>query len=644
MANRFIETVKKTLGLERRAPGIEFYPENDSGNDDGELRDWLAERFREAEEAAAPLKRAWEQNRKAYMGETRAAFGSLAAVHGRDGHSAHYSSAIVADKIEDLIAIQVSTPLVVYPLPDVIENSPALAAAPDIAAGKVSPAVFVRRIWEKYFQDVQERQRLRTKDIQVALDGWLCQTGVTKVYQGWDHENQREDVKVDVVQPEDFLVDPAATSIEDARWCFHKTWLTAFELAQRHPENHAEILAAVIDTDDAADSAAADKRARKGLVCIVESYFRDDTAITVNSVRAEIDPETGAARDIHETIETRKYPTGRRVTFIARPDDPRHDGIIILKDEPNPYFTFPFAVFTPKTVSWSRHGRNAATPLRTLQWMDDQVWQQGMANVKAAGNAMLVVEEGALVNEEAIDNTIMQLVKVTHQGGIHVLGAKPILGDIASMHMQISADADRISGVNATSEGRGSGSVSSGRAFQILSENTNRKVLPAKDCFRDFKQRQARLMASIMLDLGVRGLALRVSDDDALPVKLPFDLVDVTSAIDVRVDGQSDFPVDPVSRFNMMVKIAEMRDENGVPYIDRKGMLEVLKIPGMHDINRRIEARAAARAAAPPPTAAPPRPPMPQAPPAGGSRPLPPLPADMLQRLRGGMGGGMPGL
>jgi hypothetical protein len=102
-----------------------------------------------------------------------------------------------------------------------------------------------------------------------------------------------------------------------------------------------------------------------------------------------------------------------------------------------------------------------------------------------------------------------------------------------------------------------------------------------------------------MIDLYREGRVLRTSDEETgLPIRLEVNLFDITDCVEVRADKDTQLPTDPVSMANLVLSLSALRDENGVPYIDRELVASLLKIPGFKEAVARINAASAAKAQA----------------------------------------------
>ena len=558
------------------APSIEF------AEADAELfKDYILDCYAEAVEYVKPLAIEWQQNRRAYLGKTHDHFAGLAS-EGITGESdAIYCSAIVQDKISDLVAIQLQSRPRVYPLPKVKEN---FNLPPTVLQGLPTTA-YIKKVWEKCFEDFEERKSIKKKYIQLAIDARLCNIAVAKVLIKYDWEAKQYDADLQVVQPEDFLIDPGATDLDNARYCFHRTYYSAYELCKMYPDKKDEILAAVKkDTEQGITeirrgSGEKDSTRTKNKVEILEGYFRSDETESITRKISDYDPNTGEIIETTLKEDTLKYPTGRRITMLPQSK-------MLLKDEVNPYPGFPFAVFNPSPTSWSFYGRNEATPLRNLQHLDDRTFQQGESNMKMVCNSKLFYERDAIDDPDSLSNEIGEMVPIKRVGSVYYSKGTNILNDTANLHNMIEQRADSISGVHAPAAGQPL-SLTSGRAIGLLQQASNRKQIGSTDMFSEFLQKIWKQIADLMLDTYRAGRMLRVSDDDIIPTQLLFDLMECTESIDVKVGSDSAFPVDPVSKFNMFTTLAGIRDQNGIPVVDDKYILEQLSFPGISELLKR---------------------------------------------------------
>jgi hypothetical protein len=576
--------VLNLFGLGRaNPPGIEFY--GDGEEDKRQLAAYMKEMCDDAFKRIEKMVKEWKDNRKAYMNETFDHFLGDAAQTVQGASPANYGSGILSDKLEDLASIQVSSMPQVYPLPKHSED-PAMYPPERVEfAGE-----FVKALWEKSFEDLRERLGIRELYMKFIVDAGLCHATIAKIYQVEDPGMNREDACIDIVQPEDFAPSVEATEFKKAKMVFQRIYLTLYDAIQQFPKYEHELTAAVIGSGDKFPERGGTKKETtrlKGMVCLYECYVRDNTMVKkeTDPLTTE-DPETGELIITKQYKDVKKYPSGRKITMLdAGAGDYGGKAVAtIVEDIPNPYKNIVYEMYCKHPVSWSPYGRCEGTPLRNLQYLDDNTMQQIRANLKLTGNETLLHDSRGLDPEDEWSNKVAQRVSVKHLGSVQYFKADNITPDGLNFHAALKRDADDLSGVYAAAEGRRSPSATSGRAIGMQQEATNRKVRPAQDIFAEFLQRVWRQVAEIMLVTYKEGRILRVSDDDGLPLMLPVDLAVVTESIDVTVDAESHFPVDPVSKFNMAMTMAQTPGPDGVPIIDPQTIMEMIRMPGISDI------------------------------------------------------------
>ncbi len=378
-----IKTAKKAVetffgGAEK--PGVEFYP-HDRKEVDEDFAAYVLERYKDSDKKVEEVLPKLIANRKAYLGDTYDHFRGWATARDEDGEEAHYTSDIVADKINDLIAMQTQGGIKLYPLPNLDESSQIYQGlAQEI--GENDARKYFRKVWEKVFDDIHQRKKMNKKDILVILDAYLGGYGITKQTQKYDWKTGQLDVNIDLVIQENYLRDYGSIDFENMKFCFEKNYMHPYEAMQLLPEHKEEVLRAVIDSKYVEKISSRSFYAgklldrKKGMVLVAEGYFRDDTIIKEKVVKAVPNAETGEMEEVEETITRRKYPNGRRVYLL-----PDIDYVAI--DEESPYPGFPYAVYEPFPVSWDLDGKNATNPLRALQLSDDDVIQRAISNLKA---------------------------------------------------------------------------------------------------------------------------------------------------------------------------------------------------------------------------------------------------------------------
>ncbi|MBW1784503.1 MAG: hypothetical protein JRL30_27640 [Deltaproteobacteria bacterium] len=263
-------------------PGVEYYPLKQNAIDE-DFKKYVFERYREACQSIDEKLPVWNANRSAYYGETFARFRNWSKVRTKAGFDMSYTSDSVADKVNDLIAIQTSGGIRIYALPNISEESPIFLnfiAQTDI---EVSAALaYFRKIWEKCLQDLQERQLMNMKDIMVLLDAYLCERGITKQVQEFDWKTGQYDVSIKTIKPEHFLDDPSATHWADGEFIFEKIYMRPYAAANLYPDHKEQIYKAVIGTKNTGKAifstdAQQEHDNQRNRVLVVQGYFKDDT-------------------------------------------------------------------------------------------------------------------------------------------------------------------------------------------------------------------------------------------------------------------------------------------------------------------------------------------------------------------------------
>lgn len=577
-------------GLDENKPGVEFFPASKTSDVDEAFENFLYTTYKDAfKEVVEKNENEWSENRKAYMSRGVDHHAFKDAIFTDTGTPNIYCSSVVADKIEDIVSIQLSGRPTVYPLPT---HNPNFNYAPYLKENE-SPGDFVRNLWTCCFKDLQERMGMQEQAYKEGVEARLTGYVITKQTQAFDFDTKEQDVSVEICVTEDVAYDPDAKTFEENRYLFHRLWKTPYEALTLYPDYGQEIMDSVGITHEdrmRKKGEGRPQREKRNLVCIVEAYLRDLTLEEQEVYKKIKDPTTGADLEIVSTQMLPKYPNGRRITFLDGSE------IEILKDEPNPYPTFPFTKFVPKPVSWSQQGRTEATPLRALQYADDFIIQQMMVNVKKMGNGSIIYDRKGVQDIANLSGHDVEKIPVDYLGAIQYHAPENVTLNAERAHAVILAAARDISGIEAPSEGRAPGSITSGIGVSLLQEGTNRKIRPSRDIYVEFLARKWKQIGDIMRDLYQEGRVLRVSDDDGLPVRLPVNLFDVTDSIDVKTDSDTTLPSDPVSMANLALTLLQVRDENGVPIIDREYLSQWLKLPGLRESLKRIEMRSQMKA------------------------------------------------
>jgi hypothetical protein len=267
------------------------------------------------------------------------------------------------------------------------------------------------------------------------------------------------------VDPADFFWDPAATSEDDWRYVFHRTWLTLDELKSREKDGIYKSVAKVKQSDD-------------------ESVGR-------------------GARETEEEAEARrtcKYPVYERwhidgsVMVVS--------GDVVLRDDPNPFYhaDIPFAIFRTQPTPRSLVGISEVEKIDHLQ---EAIWTRDNQRIDAVSLALNQV----MILDPTISGvrqlTIGPNTKIYASNGQRVEQLKidpnqaPAFDETEAYlgaMQQMTGASPMFAGVDTSQFGVNNNTAT---GASIMQEEANKRMAMKKLEFRIFESRVAKLMVQL---------------------------------------------------------------------------------------------------------------------------------------------------
>lgn len=267
-----------------------------------------------------------------------------------------------------------------------------------------------------------ERMNLPVKLVTFYKQALLTGTSVAKIY--WRYETKIEengDTKIvydgpafDVLNLKEFYIDPNATSLEDAKYCIHKTTVT---------KEHLETME------------------KKGIYKNIEKLQEknEDKERDIGGVKSD----NVYDENNEEDIELWEYWEDDRVVTIA-------DRRIILRDIKNPFAhgkkPFIYIVFVP--VPFEFYGIGAVEPLEYLQSALNTIWNQRMDNVNLVINRMWLLQRGAMDDVNQLVSAPGNIIEVNDINGLQPLPTPDVTGSSYKEEDKIRFNMANTSGVS----------------------------------------------------------------------------------------------------------------------------------------------------------------------------------------------------
>lgn len=268
-----------------------------------------------------------------------------------------------------------------------------------------------------------ERMQLPVKLVSFYKQALLYGSSVGKIF--WDYRTAKDrngDTRVVYDDPVfepldlfDFYIDPLASSIDDARYCIHRKYLSLKELKKRE---EAGIYRNVNDI-----------KGGQGKTSIID----DQPIFNQHDLISNED----------RNIEILEYWEDNRVITVA-------DRSVILREAPNPFdhMKKPFVnlIFVP--VPFEFYGIGVIEPLEGLQMELNTKRNQRLDNVNLIINRMWLLQRGALDDLRQLHSRPGGVIVVNDINGIQSLPSPDVTSSSYQEEEKIKLDIQNTSGVS----------------------------------------------------------------------------------------------------------------------------------------------------------------------------------------------------
>jgi len=344
----------------------------------------------------------------------------------------------------------------------------------------------MNEVLRKVFRHIYNENRLRWKDLSMAMDGLITSRGFLDVRMAFD-ENLHGDVRITHLDPRDVLIDPDARDYLPTGWkeVFISRWLTLDEIRVLYGEQKAkQVEASVVNGIGPVEDIISDLSVggafsgEAGPVPIAPAYYGDSVPKRYRVVERQyrkldrslyfVDLDTGESRPVpdqwdeakvHDVI-ARAAERGARLTVVPRLAERIRmvvfAGSVVLHDAWSPYETFTIVPYFP----YFRWGETIGVVENLLDLQDatNKTLSQTLHVINTTANSGWIVKSGALVNmaiedlEERGAETGLVL-EVTDMGGIDKIAPNQIPTGLDRITQQLSEWVKYVSGISDSMRG-----------------------------------------------------------------------------------------------------------------------------------------------------------------------------------------------
>lgn len=285
----------------------------------------------------------------------------------------------------------------------------------------------------------------------------------------------KRNIRTTCIEPENFLIERTAQSVQDAKFVCHREEKTVSEMRELGiPEDILESMP--FDSYDWADSSP-EKLAREsfdgtGQFQYSSAELSDATRkIWLNDCYVNLDVDGDGFAEL------------RRIMYV---------GNHIVYNEP--YDCKPFAVINSHRIAHKFHGMSIYDKISDIQEIRSTLMRNIMDNIYRNNNGRYAVLDGQVNMEDLLSNEAAGIVRVKSQEAIKALVVPQLSGDAYSMLDRLEADRAKRTGVSDQSRGLDGNTLHSNQAAMSVNQ-----VMTAAE-------QQIDLIARMFAETGVRDL------------------------------------------------------------------------------------------------------------------------------------------
>jgi hypothetical protein len=314
--------------------------------------------------------------------------------------------------------------------------------------GLISRNGIAKVYWDECLDDVEEQFENLTEDevnAIMAVDevGDLeAEMGEDGTYSGTLKKTlDKSQVRIEVVAPEEFCVDPQSTELNKDTFCVHRSVKSLADLikagydtkklkdynieGEDYFKNHPEKLARFSQIDSGYTIESGDQQDELRMVLVNECYIRLQ-------------------------LKGDKYPKLYKIVRVG--------SNTLAKDEVD---DFPFVVFTPLPVPHAFYGNNYAARIIPTQNVTTVLTRSIIDHTSITNNPRYKVLKGGLTNpKELLDNRLGGIVNITRPDAIMPMEQAPMNPFVYQTLEMIKAKNEETTGISSLSQGLNKDAIS----------------------------------------------------------------------------------------------------------------------------------------------------------------------------------------
>lgn len=349
----------------------------------------------------------------------------------------------------------------------------------DLAHDGLIGRASVCKVYYKEHHEFEEREFEHL--LQEDLDDLINDPTVVKVVVNEDEDAQvfsgtltkrhdKSHIKVEVLAPEEFYLEPNATELSEKHFCVHSTTMPLDELIEMYPDQKSKI-ESMWASDEYQLSTNPERLAR---------FNQIDAGFRLNGDDAQDELRQILVNECYTRLKLEGDDRARLYKVVRV-------GNVTMEVEP--CALFPFVGFVPLPVPHSFYGDNFAAISIPTQNMVTGLSRQVIKHAEITNNPRLQIKKGTVIRESEIKNqAIGGIVNVNNLDGIAPIPQAGLNPYVFTLLQSIEQRQEQETGVSLLSMGMNKDAVSEQNSAGLMEQQINLGQVRQKEIARSLSE------------------------------------------------------------------------------------------------------------------------------------------------------------
>ena len=370
----------------------------------------------------------------------------------------------------------------------------------------------------------------------------------------WDGEKKQ--IRIKFIDPLKIFPDPLASSVEDAEYIIHASYMSENALRKQFPEKAYELTGSHVNYEELIGNEL-DGVDVTNQILVLEVWCRDYEYIDI----------------MEEGIKKRKqkYPNGRVITFCPEIN-------VILSDKPNPYKDgeFPFVLFKNYDLPGKFWGEGDVQQLLSPQKSINDLNNAIIDNAKATANMPWIIDKNSGIPKNGITARPGLVIRKNPGTDVRREQAPSMPPYVANTVELLKNDMEFISGVHNTLRGENSTGVYTAQGIIALQEAGQIRVRLKVKGLEEGLGCMGNKVKARMKQFWTEDKFIQITRFDGQYDVKKFLVSNLNYEYDINVTAGSTMPVNRGAMLDLMVRLAQTPMPDGQMLVDREAVAQYL--------------------------------------------------------------------